>query len=449
MPAKTTIFNLRAQAVHSFALSPRNTILFSPHGRFVLVAGFGNLAGEVDIYDLEKDYQKVCSFRASDPSVCEWSPDGQYIMMATTTPRLRVDNGIRLWHVSGSLMYNEDMIELYNVAWRPQSIDTHPLRDPIHNIPAPHSSALTYLGTVKTPSKPVGAYRPPGARGTMTPLAFMREDQGGSAHVSDGSFLSTGATPFGARRRSIPGAEPAAVPGAVPADTTDDNLSAAALKNKKKREAKKAKAASEKTTGLFPSDGMPVSPSLNRNGDGRDRRDGRSRSRTGERRDGGTRRHDGDVRRNEAELHPRSENRDRSSRGTSRRREGASDIKSPSKPVGVVNGKASAPKQNDTRGLKPTAEAQPKSPTTVAPPLSLNTIVSKSAAAAPDLTVTTPGGGGSPAEKKIRALTKKLRAIDDLKLRRAGGEALEVTQMKKMETEESVRKELESLGWQD
>ena len=92
MPAKTTIFNQRAVAQHSFDLGPRNTILFSPHGRFVIVAGFGNLAGDMDIYDLEKNFAKVCHVKTSNSTYCEWSPDGQLILTATTSPRLRVDN---------------------------------------------------------------------------------------------------------------------------------------------------------------------------------------------------------------------------------------------------------------------------------------------------------------------------------------------------------------------
>ena len=67
----------------------------------------------------------------------------------------------------------------------------------------------------------------------------------------------------------------------------------------------------------------------------------------------------------------------------------------------------------------------------------------------PDVTVTSPGLGGAPQDKKIRSLLKKLRAIDDLKMRRAGGEKLEGTQIKKMDTEEEVRKELEGLGWSE
>lgn len=135
MPAKTTIFNFRGVAKHNFPLGPRNTILFSPHGRFVLVAGFGNLAGQMDIFDVDKDYAKVTTVEAANASVCEWSPDGHYILTATTSPRLRVDNGIRLWHVSGSLMYNEDMHELYDVFWRPQTNPAEPPAEPLKNPP--------------------------------------------------------------------------------------------------------------------------------------------------------------------------------------------------------------------------------------------------------------------------------------------------------------------------
>jgi len=47
----------------------------------------------------------------------------------------------------------------------------------------------------------------------------------------------------------------------------------------------------------------------------------------------------------------------------------------------------------------------------------------------------------------MRSLLKKMRAIDDLKMRQASGEKLEDTQVKKISTEESIRKELESLGF--
>ncbi|KAJ5555531.1 Eukaryotic translation initiation factor subunit eIF2A [Penicillium sp. DV-2018c] len=357
MPAKTTIFNFRGVAKHTFPLAPRNTIQFSPHGRFVLVAGFGNLAGQMDLYDMDKNYHKIATVEASNASVCAWSPDGQYILTATTSPRLRVDNGVRIWHVTGGLMYNEDMTELYDVTWRPQSIEQHPLGDPLSKLPTPHASATAYMGTRKAPVKPAGAYRPPGARGQLTPLAFKREDEGGAAFVRDG-VPGASMNAFGKpRRREIPGAEPVEEylpPGAAPGGGValpSENLSKSAAKNKKKREAaKKAREEGETT----PS-GNSTGPSPDRN---RNRGNG----------------------------------------------------KNP-----VVNGNSVA---------KAPAPAPAPEPTPV------------------------PGEDPSAQDKKIRGLLKKIRAIDELKMRLAGGEKLEDTQMKKIQTEDAVRKELQAVGYE-
>jgi translation initiation factor 2A len=55
--------------------------------------------------------------------------------------------------------------------------------------------------------------------------------------------------------------------------------------------------------------------------------------------------------------------------------------------------------------------------------------------------------GSTPEEKKIRGLLKKLRAIEDLKVRQANGDKLEDTQVQKISTENSVRADLAKLGW--
>ena len=432
MPSKATIFNSKAQPTHTFPLAPRNTIIFSPHGRFVIVAGFGNLAGQMDIYDMTKNFAKVCTIEASNTSLCQWSPDGTHILCATTSPRLRVDNGIRLYHVGGGLMYNEDVQapnELYNVFWRPESTTIHPLpADPLNPVPAPHPSALTYLGQRKTPSAPAGAYRPPGARGTSTPLHFKREDQGGEAYTSNGiSSTSGGVNGFGAgkpRRAFVPGAEPAEPPlppGAAPgggvsltgaAADGDDALSKAALKNKKKREAKKAKEREERERGSgAPADdmeGVPRGPrALSRSPERRATHHQRTRS--------------GYVPPGEAREPPR-----RGPRDTSRSRLARS-----ADPAGLA---APPPRHAlQSQSLPP-------------PPLQTDAL-----APAPDLTVTTPGGGAASVphrdghDKKVRALLKKIRAIEELKMRQAGGEKLEDTQVKKILTEGQVRKELRDL----
>jgi translation initiation factor 2A len=400
MPAKTTIFNHRGVATHSFPIGPRNTIIFSPTGRFVLVAGFGNLAGQIDVYDLEKEYRKVCTIESGNPSLCTWSPDSRYILTATTSPRLRVDNGIKLWHVGGGIMYNEDMEELYNVIWRPTPPGGLPSgQDPLHPVPVPHSSALAYLGTVKTPSKPVGAYRPPGARGAMTPLHFKREDEGGVAHSVSNGTPSIGPNGFGRARHQVPGAEPAgrAVPGASPAD--EANLSKTAAKNKKKRN-KKAKedanaAAAGTEGGLAPSARDYGSGSGN---------EGRSPDRRG-----------GPHQQPHQHQHARSRSRNNLP------------------PRNRSNTQRARSQGRFDNGVQPAAQGG-------AP-----TVVVDDGGAAAAAAAAAAAEASNPNAKKIRSLQKKIRAIEDLEMRMAGGEKLEDTQVKKIATKGSVVKELEAL----
>jgi translation initiation factor 2A len=55
------------------------------------------------------------------------------------------------------------------------------------------------------------------------------------------------------------------------------------------------------------------------------------------------------------------------------------------------------------------------------------------------------GGGGDIAEKKIRNLKKKLRQIEQLKQQQAEGGTLELNQLEKIKTEESILAEIEKL----
>ena len=413
----------------------------------------------MDIYDLEKDFAKVCTIEASNASVCEWSPDGVHILTATTSPRLRVDNGIRIWHASGPLVYNEDMNELYHVCWRPQPTDAHPLSaNPLAEVPAPHSSATQYTAARKTPSKPVGAYRPPGARGQVTPLAFKREDEGGAAYIRDGlSSFSSNVNGFGkSRQRVVPGAEavdekkplpPGAAPGGGVSLTgtgegaDGEPLSKAAKKNAKKREAKKAAAAAAKETGEAPANnlapdqrngGRGKSPSRSPNG----RSHERSQSRTWVPAPG---------------LEPPSGPKKERSRSDSRRQRGdtnSSVHERNDRNHHQTNGIPKAPAQNPPPPQQKTSRSNPPASINTTIPLPPPPPIPEGNTIPPELEVTSPmTPGGDPREKKIRGLLKKIRAIEDLKMRFAGGEKLEDTQMRKITSEEGVRKELSGLGY--
>jgi len=115
MPARTVLFDLKANPVHSFEPKPRNFIAYQPQGRLFLNAGFGNLTGTIDIWDL-KSRKKVSEFQAPNSTTCEWSPDGRYILTGTLSPRLRVDNGVKVWWCTGKLLHVQMIEELYQVS---------------------------------------------------------------------------------------------------------------------------------------------------------------------------------------------------------------------------------------------------------------------------------------------------------------------------------------------
>jgi translation initiation factor 2A len=87
------------------------------------------------------------------------------------------------------LMHLQPIDELYQASWRPTSVEAVPQFS--HNVPAApeagesvrNNTDALVARTMLTPSKPAGAYRPPGARGLATPAIFKREDEGGAPRV--------------------------------------------------------------------------------------------------------------------------------------------------------------------------------------------------------------------------------------------------------------------------
>ena len=218
MPARVMLFDQRVRALHDFGTSFCNYISFNPQSRLLLLGGFGNLAGKIDIYD-RRSLTKISTIDASNTSHCEWSPDGKFILTATLSPRLRVDNGIKVWYLLGQLIHIQDCEELYQASWRPIPIDAvPPFPSVIPPAPAPSASVQAAVAHVKpSPARPLGAYRPPAARGQGASLAYSREeDNDSSAGTPRGSGTATPtrqgrSPPNGQNRRYVPGA-PAAPP---------------------------------------------------------------------------------------------------------------------------------------------------------------------------------------------------------------------------------------------
>lgn len=359
MPAKSTLFSYRINVIAELGISSRNFVAFSPQGRFFALAGFGNLSGVVDIWDREKlghngstleanSKGKLFSFDGSNSSLFQWSPDGQFILTATLSPRLRVDNGVRIWHCTGNLIHVEMINDLYQASWRPMlpeiALQKYPFPAAIPSAPTPSAAAESAIeaNKAKAEKKAMGAYRPPGARGTPVSDAFSkRYEDSMSASPSNGSAY----VPPGAARNKMQGGGRKSVPGAAP---------------------------------------------------------------TGPKNAG-------------------NNNEQRGSRGKK------------------TNGQQQA-RSGSSTPIGPRTDFTEEVQSGTATPINMAAEVG-GANVEGDATASGNGGISAPGaiDKKVRNLNKKLKAIQELKEKRDKGEKLEQTQVKKIESEASLMKELATL----
>lgn len=350
MPAKVMLFDQRVRTLHDFGAGPVNTIAFNPQGRLIMLAGFGNLAGKVDLYD-RRTLTRVCTIEAPNTSWCEWSPDGKFLLTATLSPRLRVDNGIKIWHCTGPLVHVHMVEELYQACWRPTPVDKCPaFGQSMPLSPAPSPSAVEHTTTKPPPVKAAGAYRPPGARGLAAPSIFKREDEGGSPqNRSNGNGYGNGNT----NGRYVPGAPQHGYGHA--------NNGAGGQRRR------------ANVPGAPPPGSPPVA------GEG-------------------------------GEKKPKQKKKKKDQRGDEERR----PRNGTETPVAPTPARAASPV------AVPAADSVPPTPAA-------------------------ESGSLDPIAKKIRNLNKKIKAIEELKDKTKRGERLEATQLKKIETEAEIRKELAGL----
>jgi len=158
MPSKTTLFNLNLERLMDFPEAHRNTAIFCPHGHTLAIAGFGNLQGETDIWDVQRG-RLISKMKAPCTTECIWSPCSTYILTSTLTPRLRQDNGWKIWKPNGELVYHHPVGELYRVVWRNVSAQRYPNNPPRKEDSAPAKQVEQTAAATKT-----SVYRPPHAR---------------------------------------------------------------------------------------------------------------------------------------------------------------------------------------------------------------------------------------------------------------------------------------------
>ncbi|XP_021845547.1 uncharacterized protein [Spinacia oleracea] len=122
MPAKATVFDRKCNPLLELGSGPYNTIKWNPKGRFLCLAGFGNLPGDMAFWDCTEKKQ-LGTTKAEWSVISEWSPNGCFFMTASTAPRRQIDNGIKIFHHNGSLYYKKMFDKLFQADWKPESAD--------------------------------------------------------------------------------------------------------------------------------------------------------------------------------------------------------------------------------------------------------------------------------------------------------------------------------------
>ncbi|XP_027346586.1 eukaryotic translation initiation factor 2A isoform X2 [Abrus precatorius] len=177
MPAKATVFDKKCNPLLELGTGPYNTIRWNPKGKFLCLAGFGNLPGDMVFWDYA-DKKQLGTTKAEWSVTSEWSPDGCYFMTATTAPRLQVDNGIKIFHYNGSLFFKKMFDKLYQADWKPespskfgdiaeliQSLHLVQLEDKKPSGQGPKSTqASIKASSANPPTQKPAAYRPPHAK---------------------------------------------------------------------------------------------------------------------------------------------------------------------------------------------------------------------------------------------------------------------------------------------
>ena len=205
MPSKSVMYDLKCNLIFDFGSNHRNTAKFNPQGRLLCLAGFGNLAGDMDFWDC-KQLKKISSVQDNSTTYYDWSADGKHLLTATLSPRLRVDNCFKIWHYHGSVKQKKEFKELYQVGWKP--FKDPELAFPMRDL-SPPPKGRSKSSVIEAP-KPK-AYIPPHQRAKMAAAAATAstassKGQGKKSSV-DKSSDSNGTTAAAANAK--PASEPA------------------------------------------------------------------------------------------------------------------------------------------------------------------------------------------------------------------------------------------------
>lgn len=128
-PAQVVLFRAEDCAVkHHFGRQDVNTLRWSPHGRFVMLGGFGNIPGKMQFWDKNKQKMMGKAVDVNSPTIFEWAPDGRHFITATLNRRMKVDNGVKVFTYYGQQLSHVKFDRLWDCHIRPALPGVYPDR---------------------------------------------------------------------------------------------------------------------------------------------------------------------------------------------------------------------------------------------------------------------------------------------------------------------------------
>jgi len=256
MPSMASLHNGRdGKATFLFGNRHQNTISWAPHGRFVNLAGFGNLAGGMTFWDKNKGKQIPPGnpVTASCTVGFGWSPDSRLFVVSTTSPRMNVSNGVNLYRYNGDKI-NNDNLPWNNDTYLPDRLlqaTFIPAAPEVEYPDRPQSPSLKDLGTgPDAASASAGAAAAPKPTRYVPPSQRNRASAGGSS-LADRMRAEKEGKMLGAQKVSknsslmkkpVVGATGKVVVGMAPTEQKEGK-SKSALRREKQQQKKKEEAA--------------------------------------------------------------------------------------------------------------------------------------------------------------------------------------------------------------
>lgn len=117
----------KMQKLYTLENKQCNSLYFSPMGNYLVLAGTGNINGQLEFWDTDSQM----SMMTQEHFMCNqisWDPSGRVVCTAVTRPmygggeslRYQLENGYKLWTFQGAPMYEIQKPEFYQFLWRPR-----------------------------------------------------------------------------------------------------------------------------------------------------------------------------------------------------------------------------------------------------------------------------------------------------------------------------------------